>query len=346
MRYLVIHAIPEGMVAVVRHTLHGLLIAEITGRRPVIYWGQRFLYRREGGEANAFPRFFKDVGCCDADAVKNAHGSFLPWEWNGGNVFNDGLICHRYDETRPGVVQPPLDVLLSCEAEVIVYTHWNHLLDIIPFIPVDSVYHGLSDVTIASLIFRKHFKILPDILAPAMKIVEAGTASGRLIGVHCRGSDKISEHALVTPEDYRKEVDRVLLQKDQVFLATDSEAALKKFRAWYGDRLISINCERSSNSKGIHFTASHPEKAGQDFLIDSDMLSKCTVHLGTEGSHVSFFVQAMLKEEGRSFENFVNVGATLSSRIKRRIFHSIRAWCGRNLRTSLRRIQLREPTGN
>jgi hypothetical protein len=340
MKQLFIHAIPEGMVALLRHTVHGLLLAELSGRTPLIYWGSRFLYRGRSMGENAFLCFFEDVGCCDGTQIRSAHGGFLPNNWSAQNVFNDSLISHRYEESRPGVVQPPLEILLSSEAEVIVYTHWNHLADILPFVPEGSEYHGLSNATVAGMVFRKYFKVLPEVLAPAKRILESVTASGRLIGVHCRGSDKITEHALVTPEDYRKQVDRILRNDDLVFLATDSVKALKKFLGWYGDRLIFTDCERSSNAQGVHFTAMDREKAGRDFLVDAYLLSKCAVHFGNQGSHVSFLVQAMLKEGGRPFDNFVNVRASSLSRMKRDVCHRLPAWGRKKLGNSLRLIGL------
>jgi hypothetical protein len=340
-KLLLIHAIPEGMVAVLRHTVHGLLLAELSGRIPVIYWGSRFLYRRVGKDENAFLRFFEDVGCCDGNRVTSAHGGFLPTDWSAENVFNDRLISYLDDESRSGVAQPPLEMLLNSEAAVVVYTHWNHLVDILPFVPEGSEYHGLDNATVAGMIFRKYFKVLPEVLAPAKVILEAVTAPGRVIGVHCRGSDKITEHALVTPEDYRKEVNRILRKDDRVFLATDSLAALKKFQGWYGDRLIFTDCERSSNAQGVHFTAMDREKAGCDFLVDAYLLSKCAVHFGNEGSHVSYLVQAMLREGRRPFDNFVNVRASSLSRLKRDVCHRLPAWGRRKLGNSLRRIGLR-----
>jgi hypothetical protein len=328
------------MVAVLRHTVHGLLLAELSGRIPVIYWGTRFLYRKRSIGENAFLRFFGDVGCCNSTQIRKAIGDFLPIDWSAENVFKDVLISYRYDESRPGVAQPPLEKLLSSEAEVVVYTHWNHLVDILPFVPESSKYYGLDNATVAGMIFRKYLKVLPEVLAPAKKILESVTASGRLIGVHCRGSDKITEHALVTPEDYRKQVDSILSKEDSVFLATDSVIALKKFQSWYGDRLIFTDCERSSNEQGVHFTAKDREKAGRDFLVDAYLLSKCAVHFGNQGSHVSFLVQAMLKEGGRPFDNFVNVRASSLSRMKRDVCHRLPAWGRKKLGNSLRLIGL------
>jgi hypothetical protein len=340
MKQIVIQSIPEGMVAVLRHTVHGLLLAELSGRNPVIYWGSRFLYRGRSLCKNAFLRFFGDMGCCDATKIRDTNMGFLPTDWSAENVFNDGLISYRYEESRPGVAQPPLEKLLNSEAEVVVYTHWNHLVDIMPFIPECSEYYGLDNATVAGMVFRKYFKVLPEVLAPAKKILESVTVSGRLIGVHCRGSDKITEHALVTPEDYRKQVDRILSEEDRVFLATDSVRALKKFQNWYGDRLIFTDCERSSNEQGVHFTAKNREQAGRDFLVDAYLLSRCALHFGNKGSHVSYLVQAMLKEEGRPYDNFVNVRASSLSRMNRAVCHRLPAWGRKKLGNSLRLIGL------
>jgi protein O-GlcNAc transferase len=339
--FLVIQALPEGMVAVLRHTVHGLLLAEMTGRVPVVHWGGRFLYRERDRQRNCVSRFFETRAIPSECSLTEYEGIFSPPGWNALNLLQDGKVGYRYDENRQEFAPLEIHDILHSEADVVVYTHWHHLVDIVRHIPAPSEYFGLEPAIVAGRIFRKYLSILPEILGPARTLLAQAGAGTRLVGVHCRGSDKITEHALVTPEDYRNHVDRILRDDDRVFLATDSVAALEKFKGWYGDRLLFTDCERSSNTQGVHFTAADREKAGRDFLVDAYLLSRCQVHFGNEGSHVSYLVQTMLRDNGRPYDNFVTVTAGPASRLKRTVFHRLPGWGRKQVGLVLHHLGLR-----
>jgi len=59
------------------------------------------------------------------------------------------------------------------------------------------------------------------------------------------------------------------------------------------------------------------KKAGRDFLLDAYLLSFCAQHLGNHGSHVSFMVQVLLRENGKPYDNFEHVNPTLVARLHR-----------------------------
>ena len=59
-RFLVIRAWGAGFWADVLHTIHGLALAEASGRTPIVHWGLECRYRRAGIE-NAWPLYFEPV---------------------------------------------------------------------------------------------------------------------------------------------------------------------------------------------------------------------------------------------------------------------------------------------
>jgi protein O-GlcNAc transferase len=318
-QYLVIHAFPEGMVAVIRHVVNGLLFAELSGRIPLILWQDRFLYfeSQENKTKNHFPNFYAAKDFCDLSGLKANAKTFAPNGWNQSNIDRDDLIEYRHDETRTDFQPLTPEQILSSSADVIVYTHYQHLLDIIPLIPKSSKYHELPNSLVARKIYQKNLVLTSDLQNTIRRYCEEFTSGEDIIGIHCRGSDKISEHALATPAAYMRALAQRFTKVHSLFLATDAERAFHFFQQKFSGRIVAINCQRSSSSLGIHFSAKNREQAGKEFLVDAYLLSYCKWHLGNHGSHMSYLVQSMIRTEGDPYDNFLHVNAPLSAKVER-----------------------------
>ena len=318
-KFLIIQALPEGMVAVIRHTVHGLLLAELTNRVPVILWMGRFLYSNNlmFPRENGFIKYFENNGLCDIRLLQESCKTFAPFGWNEVNIARDDLIEYRSDEHRPEYQPlPPCDIIL-CKADCVVYTHYQHIIDILPLIPIGHEYYGLQNSVVARMIYQKYFSLAESVSMALNHHRDLFHSGHRVLGIHCRGSDKVSEHPLATPRAYKKAITKLMSDTDRLFLATDSAQSAKQFRQWYASNLVMINCERSSGRRGIHFSAADRERAGRDFLVDAYLLSRCDLHFGNHGSHVSYFVQAMIRNHGEPYDNFHNVEASDAAHIAR-----------------------------
>src|SRR5689334_19481117 len=85
-RYLLIKGWGFGFWADVVQVLGSLLLAEITGRIPVIHWGPESRFSDQSGR-DAFTQFFEPVSPVslqDLAALPNA--GFLPARWNATNL--------------------------------------------------------------------------------------------------------------------------------------------------------------------------------------------------------------------------------------------------------------------
>lgn len=338
-RLFIIQSIPEGFVANLRHTVQGLLLAELCSRKPIIYWGERFLYRNANSPSNGLDSFF-DTRFCNSLTSLALADTFLPMGWSRENIMHDRSVKYLHDDNRYRFKPLLIPSLMSSDADVLVYTHWNHMIEIQKYIPESSPYHGMSDILLARTIFNKYLCLKSDILHQAQSFVRSASSSGRLIGVHIRGSDKITEYPIVAPESYREVLNSLLHHNDMIFLATDSTQALQKFRSWYGDRLAYNDCERSSDMTGVHFMAADKEKSGRDFLIDAYILSRCDIHLGNTTSHVSFLVQSMFNDATTPFANFINISTLPSDSLYRFFFYSFSRWSRSILKNIVRYIGL------
>ncbi|NJM37798.1 MAG: hypothetical protein HC845_08070 [Akkermansiaceae bacterium] len=307
------------MVAVIRHVVNGLLLAELSGRIPLILWQDRFLYvdALENKRLNRFSRFFEAKSFCDLSGLKSHAKTFAPNGWNLENIERDDLIEYRHSENRPEFQPLTPEQILSCDSDVVVYTHYQHLVEIIPLIPKSSEYYGQSNALIARAIYQKNFSLNPELRSIIQAYREKLPAGQAIVGIHCRGSDKISEHALATPGAYIKALAKRFSGVKHLFLATDSEQAFHFFQRKFSGTIIAIDCQRSSTSLGVHFSAKNREEAGKEFLVDAYLLSYCKWHLGNHGSHMSYLVQAMLKTEGEPYEDFQHIDAPFSAKVER-----------------------------
>jgi hypothetical protein len=336
-KYLVIYAIPEGMVAVIRHTTNGLLLAELTNRIPVILWQNRFIYHNDNASTNenGFTNYFQKNGLTDLCSLLLNAKTFAPTCWNNSNIAQDNLIDYRTEENRVGIQPLSPTEILSSDADAVIYTHYQHLADIIPLIPKDSEYYGLHNSILARTLYKKYFILADEVssIVNRNKVVLSGKP--HLLGIHIRGSDKIAEYALATPRAYKQTISRLMQDSDVLFVATDSEEAYKQFKKWYGGKMCVIDCERSRDRRGIHFSAADRERAGRDFLVDAYLLSQCDYHLGSHMSHMSFFVQSMVRTRGEPYDNFYDIKVTFGARLSRFITYTVPLFARRTLKKLL-----------
>jgi protein O-GlcNAc transferase len=317
-KYIVIQSFPEGMVAVIRHTIHGLLLAELTGRKPVILWNSRFLYHndRKKISQNGFKYYFEENNLCDIEPLKISGLTFSPSCWNCENIESDYMVEYRSLEERFDCTPLTPKQILQANEDVVVYTHYQHLVDLIPIVPSDSEYFGLDANTVANRVYKKYFMLNNEVKNSLDQKLSEISSQEQLLGIHCRGSDKIFEYAIATPTAYKAAIKNRFQNTKQIFLATDSQPYLHIFQEWY-PRLHFIRCDRSTNNKGIHFSSGDVKKAGFDFLLDAYLLSHCDFHYGNIRSHVSYYVQAVLRNEKDAYNNFTNVLPAFDSKIYR-----------------------------
>jgi hypothetical protein len=107
------------------------------------------------------------------------------------------------------------------------------------------------------------------------------------LSIHCRGTDQYTSrgHAGNTKHLLNFEYIKQIINSrdfDQIFLATDEEATLKKFKNEYGDKIITyatLRCEEN-NTTGLHYSNQHSDKEikyrmGEEMIIDMMLMSKC-----------------------------------------------------------------------
>src|SRR3974390_1934030 len=87
--YLLIKAWGAGFWSDVSHVFGGLLLAEVTGRKPVVHWGRNSRFG-DGSDADAFGRFFEPISdYAIEDLIALDDADFYPRKWRRDNLRDD-----------------------------------------------------------------------------------------------------------------------------------------------------------------------------------------------------------------------------------------------------------------
>jgi len=288
--YLLIKSWGFGFWADMAQVLGSLLLAEITGRIPVVYWGPDSLFSDKTAD-NAFARYFEPVSGTSWEQLAGmASASFFPPRWNAGNLTQSGVAKWEGKGSRAGAVY-----FFNRPETIAVSDFHIGVINLMPWIPLGHPLHGKSLEDIYLYLASKYLRPRPDILAAADAFFAAHLAKGPFIALHMRGSDKaIEDPALNTTN---QALVAALDQADPswpIFLMTDDSQCLARMQSTYGRRIIASDCQRTSTDEGVHYLPTvDPVKAGREVLIDSWLALRADRFIGNGRSNVSAMIAVM-----------------------------------------------------
>ncbi|MCE2983843.1 MAG: nodulation protein NodZ [Parachlamydia sp.] len=134
-------------------------------------------------------------------------------------------------------------------------------------------------------LIQKYVKIMPGIQADVDTFVKSFFEEYFVIGVHHRGTDKVTEAKIISYQRTFNELNWLLAQlpeklieKTKIFVATDEEDFLQTAKELYPSLIIHCNFTRSRDCQPLHYQdglyQSNYEK-GKEALLDCLFLSRC-----------------------------------------------------------------------
>lgn len=286
--YLVIKSWSAGFWSDVNHVLGQALLAEITGRTPVVEWGAGSLYRDEGVQ-NAWESFFEPLSPESAESLRGRGLDYYPPKWNDANLLDAEVGKWDGPGSRLGLELLP-------RTERIAVSDFNlRPFSLLPWIPTWHPLHGAHIEQVYRDISARYARPRPEIAAKADAFVREHFGTRAVLGVHIRATDKVVEdprlHQINT--QYTGLVDRHLERNPdaRIFLLTDGSSVYDQFRERYGERLIATDSIRSDSQTGVHFQKHDtPSQIGLEVLLDVLIATKCDAFIGLGNSSVSTFV--------------------------------------------------------
>jgi hypothetical protein len=289
-KYLFIRSWGHGFWSDVHHVLGQLLVAELTHRIPIVWWGENSLFR-DGSGANAFPLYF-DAFTDKGMPAELSDLSTYPSKWNVGNLFGTDInLWHGMDSrvAAPYLFARPEDLVVS--------DFYATLASIQPWIDQASIYYGRTEDDIYRLLCEKYLRPVPLIAHLSEAFYQSKMAGRNWISVHVRGSDKVFESPELhrTNLKYQAYIDRILELNPNIgiFLLTDSVEVLETYKRRYGDRLLTTSALRTEGNIGIHLQGGDGYAIGKEVLIDVLLAVRGDYFIGNQESNVSLAISSL-----------------------------------------------------
>ncbi|MFC7560644.1 O-fucosyltransferase family protein [Paenibacillus farraposensis] len=293
-RFLLIKTWGWGFWSDMDHLTGQLLVAELTGRIPVVYWSPHSLYS-ESLNTNAFELYYEPVSNYSIHDLLQPDYSFFPPIWNASNALVEDL-----DKTAR--LHRGIGELMASKADVAVSDVHFYSKPLLSYIPKGHWAYGLTAVQIYRQLIRKYLRLKPDIEAEIEEFYHAHLADHHpLLGVHIRASDKVREveNLKQLNRQYDKEIRETLKKGDiaRLFLITDSEDVIHNFTKRYGPIIAYTECTRASSysaNEAPHLqNYIEKRRKGIEIIKDTYLATKCDYFIGNGYSNVSFFVNRL-----------------------------------------------------
>ena len=291
-RYLLIKGWGFGFWADMAHVAGSLLLAEITGRTPLVYWGPESRFS-DKSQSDAFTHYFEPVSEVPLQQLAGMqNASFFPPRWHAGNLTQSGVSKWEGKGSRAGAV------FFLNRPETIAVSDFNiGVVHVMPWIPPHHALHGKSLEEIHRYLTAKYLRPRPDIAAACDQFYQTHLAGAPFVAVHLRGSDKAREDANLdaTNRELFAALDAVN-PSWPIFLMTDDAHCLARMKARYGGRIVATDCQRTDTDEGVHYLPTvDPVRAGREIMIDTYLALRADNFIGNGRSNVSAMI-AVLKE--------------------------------------------------
>ncbi|MCE5317962.1 MAG: hypothetical protein LLG04_11480 [Parachlamydia sp.] len=130
-------------------------------------------------------------------------------------------------------------------------------------------------------VIQKHIKIKSHIRRKADFFAEHNFKGFHIIGVHYRGTDRVTDASRVPYEEVVDKVQNYIeechLVNYRIFVATDEQPFLDLMQTIFPKRILAIPAARSTDRKAVHIGSKTPYLQGEEAMIDCLLLSRSSV---------------------------------------------------------------------
>ena len=275
-RFILLSAWGAGFWSDVSHILGGLVLAEITGRTPIVYWGDASRYAIPG----------RDAWRCYFEPI--------PPDTEPPNL--TALSRPESPSTGHG------PSYISRDDDLIAPECFLSVAEIAPWIPESHVLAGLSVEDILRYAAQKYLRPQHDIISQARSFFDRHLAGQRYVAVHVRGTDKAAEFVpRVSTEEFISIVTRRAFEivdeldpRFNIFLLTEDRRIKAAAEHRYPGRVITTPALRMDGEIAPHFSNSDDRhRLGTEVMIDVLLALRADAFVGFGGSNVSAMISLL-----------------------------------------------------
>ncbi len=291
-KFLLIKAWGNGFFSDLDHTLGLLLLAEMTGRTPVIHWGRNSMFAVDP-ERDAWREYFEPVSALGIDDLVGKGYDFWPPKWNEASLRLENWQKLDGPYSRLSGLHA-----LNRPERVVVADYFSGVPTLLPWVRPEHPLHGRSAAEAYRYLIAKYARVRADIQEGVERFAAERMAPSRespLIAVHIRGSDKLTEDPqlpqkiAVYPQLIAQFAARH--RSSRVYLMTDSTAIREEYAQRHGQSLISTECTRTQTQVGLHYQKhADRRRLGVEVLTDALLAAKCDYFIGLGSSNVTCFI--------------------------------------------------------
>ncbi|MEA5516907.1 nodulation protein NodZ [Nodularia sp. UHCC 0506] len=305
-----------GLGALIQSTVNSIWLAKKLGKTPYIWWGHSCLYTDKALGGNTYSRLFQAP---EDHVLPTLAGrtSIYPKVW-------EPIASGKTIDVE--ILDAQASALASCQN--LHLTSYEH--DDIVASDLCIIYQYLSSDLARSIasaqgiiisedqyikecndIFAYYFQPQPKIKASADAIWKEIFGNQKsVIGMHCRGTDKVIEKAIPSPRDYLRTIQKLIKinKSDYFFIATDSQVYLERLKHELC-KLGTVGVQdivRSQGRSALHFKPNGAFENGVAMVIDIELLCRCKVVFAFPGSQIFWWLSR--KRDGEKLDfNLISV---------------------------------------
>ena len=288
-KLLLIKAWGEDFWTDVDHVLGQALLAELSGRRPVVHWGAN---SRFGGTAaqSAFEHFFAPLSEATLAADCERAASVFPAKWTISNLRDEGVNRLAGAGARLSALH-----LLARDETLVVGDFRSTVGELHAWIESGSAHHGLDADELRRRLVARHLRLQPALQARVDAFERDHLKGSRWLAVHAPGDDDVLHARDLGPAHavlHERIAARLAIDAGQgLLLITDSDAVIDEFRARHGARVLLCDL-RSDTARG----------AGEAAAIAAYVAARCDAFVGAGAAMLSASVRFLKPWTPGSFE--------------------------------------------
>jgi len=289
-KYLVIKSWGYDFWSDVHHLASQILVAELTHRIPIIWWGNNFLYDDGTGVEN-FSKYFLPINDESLDIV-TGNGNIYPPKWDCNNIKQENLNKWSGSFSRFAA-----QYIFSRAEDIVVSDFYSTLDSIIPWIDMSSNHYGKSEDILYAKIFQNYLKINDRIMKKVNNFFDVYMKNKVWVAVHVPVSANKEEIKSFQQNAERMYpyVDLVLKKNPQmgILLLTDLPEMVLLFEFRYGEKILTLNGQYAKSSTLLGQVPIIGKEPGDETVIASYLATKCDIFLGRKDSNMSLAIYSL-----------------------------------------------------
>jgi predicted O-linked N-acetylglucosamine transferase (SPINDLY family) len=283
-RHLLIRAWGYGFWSDVHHVCGQLLIAELSGRQPLVLWGNNSRFSAPDS-TNAFDLYFQAIG--NIDNVSNLPNNIYPPKWSSPS---EALFAPAVNTWKGEYSRLSGQFLLNRNEKLAVSDFFTPVISLIPWIAESSTYFGLNEDQIYSRIFSQYIKPTPELLMLANDFYDRNMAGHAWLAVHTGQND-------TAREDYTPFIKRIIELNPgiRILLLTDELNLAAKYQDEFKTPLLTLPVRIGSDIEinSDQYPIQNPAELARDAFVGTLLACKCNYFIGNKESNTSLAINSL-----------------------------------------------------